>query len=223
MRLLEDCTARSLKNAFRLALSKRLLRRTNLTFWFMSRERRPGAALCRQALFYFGNLHPWLPQFDTFKGLALQPQFEHDIQHDARHPLPLPDDSVDGFQSEDVFEHLEYERVSSVFDEIFRCLTSGGMFRLSMPDYNSPLLRSRSLYGQRRQYPVRLGDGRLGHGKDERRTGRRLFGRWRGAPVVSDLSAGAGTGCQIADPQMHIDPIPPCLGLSGPQHVSPIR
>ncbi|MGB6247973.1 MAG: methyltransferase domain-containing protein [Terriglobales bacterium] len=97
---------------------------------------------------YFGNLSPREPQYQSglFRGLALHPESERDIHHDARDPLPFSDGSVKAVQSQDVFEHLEYEQVASVLDEIFRCLTSSGIFRLSLPDYNSPLLKSRSVY-----------------------------------------------------------------------------
>jgi hypothetical protein len=96
---------------------------------------------------YFGNLSPRRPQFACgFRGLALLPEHERDIHHDARAPLPFADGSVKGFQSEDVFEHIEFECVGAILDEVYRCLAPGAMLRLSMPDYNSPLLRSRSVY-----------------------------------------------------------------------------
>jgi SAM-dependent methyltransferase len=81
-----------------------------------------------------------------FRGLALVARFDRDIAHDARKPLPFADESVEGFQSQDVFEHMEYAKVSATFDEIYRCLKIGGIFRLSLPDYNSPVLAGRSVY-----------------------------------------------------------------------------
>lgn len=97
---------------------------------------------------YFGNLLEHLPQYKSglFHGLALHPKSDKDIQHDARDILPFESDSILGFQSEDVFEHLEYATIPGVLDEIYRCLQIGGKFRMSMPDYNSPLLRRRSVY-----------------------------------------------------------------------------
>jgi SAM-dependent methyltransferase len=97
---------------------------------------------------YFGNLFPGEAQFGSgqFHGLALNPRFQRDIPHDAAMPLPFPDASIKGFQSQDVFEHIEYGKVPPILDEIFRCLRPGGLFRLSLPDYNSPLLRNRSVY-----------------------------------------------------------------------------
>jgi hypothetical protein len=97
---------------------------------------------------YFGNLSPREKQckYGLFFGLALHPESERDIRHDARNPLPFGDATIKAAQSEDVFEHLEYDRVAFVLDEIFRCLAPGAIFRLSLPDYNSPLLKSRSVY-----------------------------------------------------------------------------
>jgi len=97
---------------------------------------------------YFGNLSPREQQYKSglFWGLTPHPESDRDIPHDARDPLPFSDASVKAVQSQDVFEHLEYNLVASVLDEVFRCLTPGGIFRLSLPDYNSPLLKSRSVY-----------------------------------------------------------------------------
>lgn len=97
---------------------------------------------------YFGNLFEQSPQYRSglFHGLALHPKSDRDIHHDARLPLPFADGSILGFQSQDVFEHIEYEKVPKILDEVFRCLKPGGLFRLSLPDYNSPLLRRRSVY-----------------------------------------------------------------------------
>lgn len=97
---------------------------------------------------YFGNLFPEEPQYRSglFHGLALHPRFDRDIPHDARRPMVFADNSIDGFQSQDVFEHIEFGKVGGILDDIYRCLKHGGVFRLSLPDYNSPLLRSRSIY-----------------------------------------------------------------------------
>lgn len=49
--------------------------------------------------------------------------------------MDLSDNSVDIYQSEDVFEHIEYQTIPSIFNEIYRVLKPNGLFRLSMPDY----------------------------------------------------------------------------------------
>ena len=97
---------------------------------------------------YFGNLLPEEEQYrsDLFVGLALNNPYEKDILHDATKPLPFADHTVIGFQSQDVFEHIEFAKIRLSLDEVFRCLRQGGLFRLSLPDYNSPVLKSRSVY-----------------------------------------------------------------------------
>jgi len=97
---------------------------------------------------YFGELEQNERQFQVpnFIGLALHPRHEREITHNALDVLPFPDGSVLKIQSQDVFEHLPFERLPFVFDEIYRVLKLGGTFRLSLPDYRSPLLKRRSIY-----------------------------------------------------------------------------
>ena len=97
---------------------------------------------------YFGSLPVDEYQYSEadFVGLALQPSHERELQHDLHDPLPFEDESVEKLHAQDVLEHLQIEKVSSIFDEIYRVLVPGGVFRLSVPDYRSPLLRRRSVY-----------------------------------------------------------------------------
>jgi SAM-dependent methyltransferase len=99
---------------------------------------------------YFGNLLTNERQFEVgnFVGLALVVRGPKDIAHDAYDPLPVGTASVKKIQSQDVFEHLEYDRIPAILDEIFRVLEPGGIFRLSMPDYRSPLLKARSVFDE---------------------------------------------------------------------------
>jgi len=101
---------------------------------------------------YFGNLGPQERQYQipNFIGLALTPTHEREIAHNAAtDPLPFADGSVGKIQSQDVFEHIPFARVGFVLDEIHRVLRPGGIFRLSVPDYRSPVLRRRSLFDHR--------------------------------------------------------------------------
>lgn len=126
-----------------------------------------GGSSERQPYIYFGNLFPHEPQFHSglFRALALYPRFERDIEHDIRNKLPFPDESIQGFQSQDVFEHVPFDAVSGILDDIFRCLMPGGIFRLSLPDYNSPLLKSRSVYDAAGHvlYDAAMGGSVVGH------------------------------------------------------------
>jgi hypothetical protein len=97
---------------------------------------------------YYGNLgiseHQF--KFKKFLGLALYPTHEREIKHDAMTPLPFPAESITKIQSQDVFEHLAMDSIPFIFDEIFRVMAKGAIFRLSVPDYRSNLLRQRSIY-----------------------------------------------------------------------------
>jgi SAM-dependent methyltransferase len=85
-----------------------------------------------------------------FVGMTLgNPQHEREVQHDARLPLPVPDGSVEKIQSQDVFEHLAYDELPGIFDNIYRALKAGGVFRLSLPDYNAEALRARCVFDER--------------------------------------------------------------------------
>lgn len=99
---------------------------------------------------YFGNLCTHERQFQSEKwyGLALQPTHDREVQHDARQPLPVPADSVQKIQSQDVFEHIDYELLPPILSDIYRALAPGGVFRLSLPDYHSPFLRKRCVFDE---------------------------------------------------------------------------
>lgn len=96
---------------------------------------------------YAGDV-PNLPEYADkgLVGLSLTASDRRHIRHDITTPYPLADGTVDSYQAEDVFEHIEYEKLVDVIDEIHRVLKPGGCFRLSVPDYRCDILRNRSLY-----------------------------------------------------------------------------
>jgi SAM-dependent methyltransferase len=83
-------------------------------------------------------------QDKKFVGLSINKQDSQHIKHDVTKTFPLKTSTVDLFQSEDVFEHIDYKNLSAVIDEIFRILKVGGIFRLSLPDYRCDVLYNRS-------------------------------------------------------------------------------
>lgn len=97
---------------------------------------------------YFGNLFPSEPQYNSneFHGLALDPRFDKDIEHNLNSRLPFADNSIEKIQSQDVIEHIPYDNNVNILDDVYRCLKPGGIFRLSAPDYGSPILKMRSVY-----------------------------------------------------------------------------
>ena len=95
-------------------------------------------------MLYAGRLRRGLPQYDTHHGLTPYFVSGRNISHDVTKPYPLPDNSIDRYQSEDVFEHVELAKLPAMLAEIHRILKPGALFRLSLPDYNFDLYRARS-------------------------------------------------------------------------------
>lgn len=80
-----------------------------------------------------------------FVGLCLdsRPKAYH-VHHDITQPMSdLPDNSVDVYQSEDVMEHIEFDKLPQTINEIYRVLKPGGLFRFSVPDYRCDFLIKR--------------------------------------------------------------------------------
>ena len=82
---------------------------------------------------YFGSLgaHERQYQIPNFTGLALEPKHGREIKHDLTQPLPYPDNSIAKVQAQDVLEHLAFDKVPFVLDEIYRVLKSGGRLAVS--------------------------------------------------------------------------------------------
>jgi predicted SAM-dependent methyltransferase len=95
---------------------------------------------------YAGDI-PDTPEYRNRQkvGLSLVREDKWHIRHDVSQPLPLPEGSVDSYQSEDVFEHIEYGKLPLTVSEIYRVLKKGGLFRLSLPDYRCDVLFNRSI------------------------------------------------------------------------------
>lgn len=105
-------------------------------------------------LLYACNMHLNNPAYCTpkqnpsaynFACLSLNKNNSTHLLHDITKPIPLPDNSVDIYLSEDVFEHLDYNSLPTIINEIYRVLKPGGLFRLAMPDYRCDVLYNRSL------------------------------------------------------------------------------
>jgi SAM-dependent methyltransferase len=94
---------------------------------------------------YAGALYRGLPQYHTHIGITPFVFSMRNIKHDLRDPFPIPDNSIETFQSEDVFEHIPYAELAPIIEEIFRILKPGGLFRLSVPDYRCDVMLDRSI------------------------------------------------------------------------------
>ena len=93
---------------------------------------------------YVGDIPKERPQYNTHIGLSINHNDIIHIPHNILDKMPIKNDSVDIIQSEDVFEHIEQDRIPNVINEIFRVLKGGGVFRLSVPDYRCDFLINRT-------------------------------------------------------------------------------
>lgn len=93
---------------------------------------------------YAGDV-PDRPEYNGWIGLSLSQENDRHIRHDITRPLPFPDNSVEAFQAEDVLEHIQYDRLVPILDEVHRVLRPGALFRLSVPDYRCDVLEGRSV------------------------------------------------------------------------------
>lgn len=78
-------------------------------------------------------------------GLSLNRADSKHIHHDITEKYPLPDNCIYSYQAEDVLEHIEYRKMVSVINEIYRILKSDGILRICLPDYYSPYLSNITL------------------------------------------------------------------------------
>lgn len=108
---------------------------------------------------YAGKLRRALPQFATHIGVTPFYASTRNINHDVAAPFPIPSDSVEVFQSEDVFEHIELTKIVPLFNEIHRVLVPGGLFRLSLPDYHFDLYSRRCQRGSQGELVFDPGGG----------------------------------------------------------------
>jgi SAM-dependent methyltransferase len=97
---------------------------------------------------YAGNV-PDADHYKHFIGLSLWKSDSRHIRHDIRRRHALVAGSVDVYQAEDVLEHIAYDKLPGIVNDIHRILKPGGTFRLSLPDYRCDLLRQRSLLDER--------------------------------------------------------------------------
>lgn len=99
---------------------------------------------------YAGDIPKW-HRSKNFIGLSLFYNTSSHIRQDITKPIPLEDNTVDIFVSEDVFEHIEYEKLPAVIDEIYRILKPGSLFRLAVPDYGCDVLQNRCTKNEKGQ------------------------------------------------------------------------
>lgn len=104
--------------------------------------------LSRQIMLYAGDIYDneHLSNPNLY-GLSITKADARHIHADITEKYPLPNESIYAYQAEDVLEHIEYSKLVETINEIHRILSVGGVFRICLPDYFSPYLRSISMMG----------------------------------------------------------------------------
>jgi|ETNvirnome_2_300_1030623.scaffolds.fasta_scaffold08719_4 SAM-dependent methyltransferase len=136
---------------------------------------------------YAGDIPAAHPQFKTHIGLSLTQDNENHIIHNIEHPFPLPNNSVEVYQSEDVFEHINVKSIVPIIDEIYRVLEPEGLFRLSVPDYRCNILSDRSTWKDGKIIFDPGGGGSLTY--DENRAPKVINGGHLWFPVHEDIKS----------------------------------
>lgn len=98
----------------------------------------------QETIYLYAGDVPLKAEYKKFIGLSLGQHNRNHIHHNVSNMYPLPDNCVDIYQSEDVFEHIEPSLLPDIINEIHRILKPGGIFRLSLPDYGCDLLYNRT-------------------------------------------------------------------------------
>ncbi|GHV10900.1 hypothetical protein FACS189491_01220 [Spirochaetia bacterium] len=70
-------------------------------------------------------------------GLSINQENSRHIKHNITHYHDLPDNSVDIYQAEDVFEHIEYEKLEYVLKDIYRILKPNGYITRTPEHYKN--------------------------------------------------------------------------------------
>lgn len=113
----------------------------------------------KEAIYLYAGDIPQNGLYEKFTGLSLSRADSQHIKHDVTKSLPLGDSCVDIYQAEDVFEHIEPEKLLCIIDEIHRVLKPGGTFRLSLPDYRCDILFNRTLKNEEGELQFDPGGG----------------------------------------------------------------
>ena len=68
---------------------------------------------------------------------------ENHILFNILNKIPINDNTVDIYQSEDVHNQISFNKLIDQINDIYRILKPNGIFRLSLPDYNCDYLNKR--------------------------------------------------------------------------------
>ena len=80
-------------------------------------------------------------ELDNNKKYNIKNHIKCDISTDL---LKIFKNSIDVFISEQVFEHITYDKLEKILNDIYQILKPGGLLRISLPDYRSKELINRT-------------------------------------------------------------------------------
>lgn len=102
--------------------------------------------LSEEIKLYAGDIADEIHKNDkNLYGLSITKTDQKHIFHNIMEVYPLPDNCIERYEAEEVFEYIPREKLKSVLNEICRILKHGSRCRITIPDFYSPGLRSRAM------------------------------------------------------------------------------
>lgn len=104
--------------------------------------------LSKNIKLYAGDIPAGRLSEEDLYGLSITKADEKHFFHDITNKYPLPDNCICSYWAEDVLEHIDLGQIIPAINEIYRILKPNCLFRISLPDYNSPRLKKISMYSK---------------------------------------------------------------------------
>ena len=92
-------------------------------------------------------------------GLSINKADERHIYHNIMEKYPLPDGCISRYELEEVLEYIPRELQKSTLNEICRILKPESLCRITIPDFNSPYLRERTMMSKDGKFMFDAGAG----------------------------------------------------------------
>lgn len=118
-------------------------------------------------------------------GLSITKSDKKHIFHNILEDYPLPDGCVDRYEAEEVLEYIPIEKQKSVLNQICRVLKTGSRCRITISDFNSPYLKSRTMMDKRGNFLFDPGAGG-NYGKDGIENGAVYFSTYESFKKILD-------------------------------------